>query len=288
LISLVWGAIVCLAVASVWYLPMYIRHSSAFVNEFFIQHHFERFTSNKYQHPQPFYFFFWVLPLMTIPWLPIFVSAVWTQTKDLIRKIRFAASEPSVAERKERSLVLFTIAWLLVPLIFFSFSGSKLPGYILPSVPAAVLLTGLYISKMLHKRPSSGRWIKAIALATYMTIVLALLFVVPRFVRTETVKTLIKSADSHGFPQLQVAEFGTISHNAEYYAAGRLIRDDDGKQHRFNTVRELSDRISASDNRRMLVLIPLDHVKQLTMNEMLSTQVLDDNGELAIAAVSLK
>jgi len=288
LISLVWGAILCLAVASIWYLPMYLRHSSAFVNEFFIQHHFERFTSNKYQHPQPFYFFFWVLPLMTIPWLPFFIVAMWTQTKDLIRKIRWDAAETSIVERKEQNLHRFAVAWLFFPLIFFSISGSKLPGYILPSVPAAVLITGAYLFRTLQKKTSRKLLIKALALATYLTIVFALLFVVPRFVRTETVKTLIKSADSHGFSQLQVAEFDMISHNAEFYAAGRLIRDDDGKQHRFNSIHELSDRITATEDHRILVLIPLNHVKQLTMSETLSTQVIEDNGELAIAAVSLK
>ena len=41
-----------------------------FIDEFFIQHHFQRYTSNKYLHPQPFWFFFVVLPLMTLPWMP--------------------------------------------------------------------------------------------------------------------------------------------------------------------------------------------------------------------------
>jgi 4-amino-4-deoxy-L-arabinose transferase-like glycosyltransferase len=35
---------------------------------------------------------------------------------------------------------LFSLAWLLLPIVFLSFSGSKLPGYILPALPAAALL----------------------------------------------------------------------------------------------------------------------------------------------------
>ncbi|MEO6051050.1 MAG: glycosyltransferase family 39 protein, partial [Pyrinomonadaceae bacterium] len=79
--SSVWGTLLALAIAAIWYLPMYQRHGYGFIDEFFIQHHFQRFTSNKYQHPQPFYFFLWVLPLMTLPWLPFFLAAIWKLCK---------------------------------------------------------------------------------------------------------------------------------------------------------------------------------------------------------------
>jgi 4-amino-4-deoxy-L-arabinose transferase-like glycosyltransferase len=42
---------------------------------------------------------------------------------------------------------VFALAWLLMPLAFFSFSGSKLPGYILPVLPAAALITGERLTK---------------------------------------------------------------------------------------------------------------------------------------------
>src|SRR5688572_26775099 len=69
LLSFVWGSVIALLVAALWYGPMYLRHGWEFIDEFFIQHHFQRYTSNKYLHPQPFYFFFLVLPAMTFPWL---------------------------------------------------------------------------------------------------------------------------------------------------------------------------------------------------------------------------
>jgi 4-amino-4-deoxy-L-arabinose transferase-like glycosyltransferase len=86
--SLFWGTIVALLVACVWYLPMYQANGWKFIDEFFIQHHFQRYTSNKYQHPQPFYFFFWVLPLMTIPWLPFFLASIWNLVKRIISRKR--------------------------------------------------------------------------------------------------------------------------------------------------------------------------------------------------------
>ncbi len=36
--------------------------------------------------------------------------------------------------------ILLIWIWALVPIIFFSFSGSKLPGYILPAFPALALI----------------------------------------------------------------------------------------------------------------------------------------------------
>src|SRR6478672_8009890 len=126
LLSLVWGSAVATAVASVWYVPMYLRYGWQFIDEFIIQHHFQRFTSNKYQHPQPFYFYLWVLPLMTLPWLPFVLGGVWKAVKMALRRV------PNGLVSAGGSLRLFALSWMIVPLAFFSISGSKLPGYILP------------------------------------------------------------------------------------------------------------------------------------------------------------
>jgi hypothetical protein len=39
-------------------------------------------------------------------------------------------------------LMVLALSWFLFPLVFFSFSSSKLPGYVLPMLPAAALLVG--------------------------------------------------------------------------------------------------------------------------------------------------
>jgi 4-amino-4-deoxy-L-arabinose transferase-like glycosyltransferase len=51
-------------------------------------------------------------------------------------------------------LMVFSLAWLLFPIIFFSFSGSKLPGYILPVLPGALMLIGMRVTRVeLDGRP---------------------------------------------------------------------------------------------------------------------------------------
>jgi 4-amino-4-deoxy-L-arabinose transferase-like glycosyltransferase len=288
LFSALWGIPLIAAVAAVWYVPMYLRHGETFINEFIIQQHFQRFTSNKYQHPQPFYFFLWVLPLMTIPWLPFFLFACRDRLALFVNKLRSTDPKSEPLSDASKKLASFAWAWLLVPLIFFSFSGSKLPGYILPSVPPAVLIAALKIYRFLGRDPKRFRLIQGIAVATYVTVVIGLIFFVPAFLKHETVKDLVATANSKGYRDLQVTGFITVSHNAEFYAAGRLVRDEDGKQHRFVSVPELREYIDAHGGKPLLVFSPLEYVRHLTNSDLVHTDVLDDNGELAITVVRPK
>jgi 4-amino-4-deoxy-L-arabinose transferase-like glycosyltransferase len=284
--SLFWGTLLALAVASIWYLPMYRVNGWKFVDEFFIQHHFQRFTSNKYQHPQPFYFFFWVLPLMTLPWLPFFFAAIWNLIKGIIFR------KGAEAQRKNllfsaSPLLLFATAWLLVPLVFFSLSGSKLPGYILPAVPAALILTAEYAWRFVQKSRARQIFVQAVAFLTLLVIALLAQFFVTDFLHEETVKHLIDTANSRGYANEKILTVDTVSHNAEFYAAGRLIREADGKQKRLYGVSQVIEEMNRLNTRQTLVLIPKAYMSQLTRGNLVETEMLDDNGELAIVVVKL-
>src|SRR5215210_3457343 len=126
-----WGALLALMVAAVWYGPVIARHGHAFVDEFFVQHHFARYVSNKYHHPQPFWFYLPVTLGLALPWTAFLVSG-----------IAGAAGTNARAEDAASKLRVLALAWLLVPVLFFSASGSKLPGYVLPALPGAALLAG--------------------------------------------------------------------------------------------------------------------------------------------------
>ena len=52
----------------------------------------------------------------------------------------------------------FLVLWALIPIVFFSFSQSKLPGYILPSIPPITILTGDYIARRRQQGSPSGYW----------------------------------------------------------------------------------------------------------------------------------
>jgi 4-amino-4-deoxy-L-arabinose transferase-like glycosyltransferase len=51
----------------------------------------------------------------------------------------------------------FLVLWALFPIVFFSFSGSKLPGYILPALPPLGILAGDYLNRI--RKSGLPRWL---------------------------------------------------------------------------------------------------------------------------------
>ncbi|MFS8084433.1 MAG: hypothetical protein ACMG6H_02300, partial [Acidobacteriota bacterium] len=139
--SLLWGVPLMLAVAAVWYGPMTYRYGWKFIDEFIIQHHFARYLSNKYHHPGPFYFYGPVLTAFSIPWT-IFLAAA------LVSARRWKWRGDTALDR----LRVFALVWIVVPVVFFSLSGSKLTAYILPVMPAVALLIGDRVTGFLRER----------------------------------------------------------------------------------------------------------------------------------------
>lgn len=123
------GALIFLATTAIWYAPVIAQNGREFIDEFFIGHHFQRYLSNKYKHPQPGYFFLLVVFAGSFPWSFCLLSGAWRALKQW-------------RERADDRLGLFLWLWVIVPIVFFSFSGSKLPGYILPVFPAVALIVG--------------------------------------------------------------------------------------------------------------------------------------------------
>jgi 4-amino-4-deoxy-L-arabinose transferase-like glycosyltransferase len=134
-----WGTLLTLLVAATWYGPVIARHGRVFVEEFFVRQHFARFVSNKYHHPQPVYFYLPVMLMMTLPWTLFLLSGLAGLRETNMR-----------AEDAATKLRVLALAWLAVPLLFFSAAGSKLPGYVLPALPGAALLAGDRVYKYLR------------------------------------------------------------------------------------------------------------------------------------------
>src|SRR4030095_16031639 len=141
-------------------------------------------------------FFFWVFPLMTIPWLPFFVVAIVKRVLELFQR----GDPDDTAQDGVRQLGRFALAWMIVPLLFFSFSGSKLPGYILPAVPAAIVIAGIFIARLIDNRSAWRYAIQVIALGMLLTIYMAISFALPFYAEEESVRSLIAAADIRGYP----------------------------------------------------------------------------------------
>lgn len=275
------GLLISSIVASLWYLPMYVLHGWKFIDEFIIQHHFERYTSNKYLHPQPFWFFWLVLPLMTLPWMPYFLGAVWNLAKEF--KATVISSDKAIT--LERKLQLFALAWILAPLIFFSFSGSKLPGYILPALPATAIITSIFL---FNKRPIFYDRLYSIALATVLLIAVGFLLFSESFIKRETVKHMLEKADELGYSDAKILNLHTISHNLEFYGAGRLVRLTDGSQRYFYGSEEVAHFMRENGEKTVLVVVPPRYEQDLIENQSLVSEKISDNGELILFALKLR
>jgi 4-amino-4-deoxy-L-arabinose transferase-like glycosyltransferase len=139
--SLVWGVPLAIAIAAVWFGPMFWRHGWKFIDQFIVQHHFARFVTNKYHHPAPFYFYLIVLVALALPWT-IFLGAGFFSSRRWHWRGRTSLDR----------LLVFTFGWIAVPMVFFSISESKLSAYILPVLPAVALLVGERITCFLKAR----------------------------------------------------------------------------------------------------------------------------------------
>ncbi|MEW5979123.1 MAG: glycosyltransferase family 39 protein [Acidobacteriota bacterium] len=141
--SILKGGLLYLVVAVPWFWLCYRSNGQVFVEEFLWQHNLERFTTDRYQHAQPFWFYVPVLLIGFLPWSFQLISAGWERVR---RRFRF--------EQKEDRVELLLWVWLGVALLFFSVSKSKLPGYILPVAPAVAILVGRHVSALMGRSPT--------------------------------------------------------------------------------------------------------------------------------------
>jgi 4-amino-4-deoxy-L-arabinose transferase and related glycosyltransferases of PMT family len=152
------GVALYLAMVLPWFIAVQ-RHNPTFFRVFFKEHNLERFATNRYQHHQPFWYYFAVLTLGLMPWAVVAVRA-------LIDSIEVSIAEWKVRHNPQRYLghtragdafPEFLVLWALFPIVFFSFSGSKLPGYILPSIPPLTILTADYLNRI--RRRGLSHWL---------------------------------------------------------------------------------------------------------------------------------
>jgi 4-amino-4-deoxy-L-arabinose transferase-like glycosyltransferase len=117
-----------LIVAAPWYVLVTLRNGAPFLQDFFWKHHFERFLTGALQHERPFWFYVPVLIAGFFPWSPLLLL---------------------LFERRiyKDARLTFLLSWLVWGFVFFSVSRNKLPGYLLPLMPAAAALVGIALAQ---------------------------------------------------------------------------------------------------------------------------------------------
>jgi 4-amino-4-deoxy-L-arabinose transferase-like glycosyltransferase len=141
------------AIALPWFVLAQQRNPE-FFHFFFIREHFERYLLPDHHRPGPWWYFVPVLLVGLLPWTPSIPAA-------LARAWRTPAAPGFKLDR-------FLVVWAGVVIVFFSASHSKLPGYILPAVPAILLLFARHypgLSEPLRRAPAFACVASGLALA---------------------------------------------------------------------------------------------------------------------------
>ncbi len=138
------GVLFVLAAAP-WYVAILRDQGRAFVDIFLFGHNLERFTSTIHHHPGSYLYYVPVILAGLFPWSGLAVPAA-----------------ADLAPRRSRA-DLYVVLWLVLPLLFFSSAGSKLPGYILPCLPPLAILAGRAADRMAGERLGAA-WVRGAAL----------------------------------------------------------------------------------------------------------------------------
>ena len=311
-VSLVWGVPLALLVAATWYGPVIAKHGWTFIDEFFVQHHFARYVSNRYKHPQPVYFFPAIILMLTLPWTGFLIDAVAR-----VRSWNWRGDDSQSIVR------VFSLAWLLLPVVFFSFSGSKLPGYVLPALPAAAMLiadrlfsplnwpfrfTGvicfvLGVGGIVYAAQSgqvtmfcavvaavpmiaagvAAFWLRggvavmAVTAGLFILVVVLLTCAAAPVAHRESVRDLLLLADARGYANVPVLAQRSDDRSAQFYAHDRVVYNSEGE---VVTVDEVTLERARQLGGKLLALIPVRDVDYFRKTP--GIEVLGDNGRTAI------
>lgn len=175
------GLLVCGIVAALWYWPCYVVNGQLFVDKFLIEQNIGRFSGGDRAHSVPFWshplYYPVILFLTALPWI---VPALGRRAK-----------APTTDFQK------FCTVWFLVPLAFFTVSGTKLPHYILPSVPPLAILIGM---RLQAKNPNRS-WEKwAVVWSPVLLVLAQTVFTLDWTNRMKDVQSLARRAGQDDAP----------------------------------------------------------------------------------------
>jgi 4-amino-4-deoxy-L-arabinose transferase-like glycosyltransferase len=153
------GPAVFVVLVGVWFAAVTVRHPD-FPYYAFVRETFERVATDSMRRTGPWYYFLPILVAGTFPWVTVLPAGGRSLLLGLRRRAEGMSDE------------MFLLLWAVLPLVFFSLSQSKRPGYILPIVPALALLGG----RMLQVSPVSLRYAVWIAAPIAAALGAALLF----------------------------------------------------------------------------------------------------------------
>lgn len=156
-------------VAAPWYVAMFCHNPQA-AGDFFWLHHFQRYL-DPIDHEEPVWFFLPGLLLGTLPWSLLLVPfCLW-----------LAQRSPGASKQPPAALIFIVLA-LVVCVGFFSLSGCKRVGYILPALPPLALCLGIFVTHSGRSRVPPRLW-QGCAAVMFVVLLIGVEFWLPAYHR---------------------------------------------------------------------------------------------------------
>jgi len=146
------GLLITLAIGLSWFVVLSMR-SPVLFDYFWRYELVQRFTSSTHGRSRPFWFFVPVILAGMLPW----TLFAWKPLRATWQRIRTRDIQPRQA---------LLLGWVLPPFLILSISGSKLPTYLLPLVPAIAIALAVGI-----KETKRVWWIAGTSAALWLALI---------------------------------------------------------------------------------------------------------------------
>jgi 4-amino-4-deoxy-L-arabinose transferase-like glycosyltransferase len=139
------AALLFVVIALPWYVLMWLQHGTEYLIGFFVGDNFERFATDRFNEPRPWWFYLPIVAGGLVPWTPLMLGWLSPLLQFITRR------------RDVGTVDLRLLLWALLPLVFFTLSVGKQPRYVLPMLPPlAILLASSIIERTSEWRSLDG------------------------------------------------------------------------------------------------------------------------------------
>ncbi len=145
------GILIFLLIGLPWYVISYFHDGGAFINDFLFNHNLGRFESAKEGHSGKFFYY-----------VPIVILGVLPYTAALFLVLR------RIPALIKDDLSLYLLFWFGFVFLFFSFSSTKLPHYVVYGYTAMTILMALYFDQLRR------RWLGLLPILLFLAVLLLL------------------------------------------------------------------------------------------------------------------
>lgn len=128
------GLLIFVVVALPWYVLEYMAQGQLFIDGFFFKHNLSRFNDSMELHSGGYHYYVVVMLIGLLPFIGFFIKALGR-----------------VGNFFKEDLTLYLLIWFGFVFLFFTFSGTKLPHYVIYGYTPVFILAGIIMKERFQK-----------------------------------------------------------------------------------------------------------------------------------------